>query len=87
MTLVEQEILAEVRKLDTGRQQQVLDYIRSLERPHGEPGWRFLERTRDVHIDSSDLEAMRQAIVENCERDGLSLKTTSGLRPLPNNMP
>lgn len=68
MTLVEQRIFDEVRKLDSGQQQQVLAYIRSLERPRGEPGWQFLERTRDIHINPADLETMRQAIEEHCEK-------------------
>jgi len=67
MTL-EQEILEVVRRLNTQQQREALEYLRDLEQPKGEPGWLFIERTRDIHIEPDDLKAMADAIEEDCER-------------------
>jgi hypothetical protein len=68
MTQVEQEIIRIVRQLDPARQQQVLDFIHRLERPRGIPGEELVARARQVSFDPADLETMRQAIEEECER-------------------
>lgn len=69
-TLVEQQILAYLRRLNADQRQQVLNYVRSLppQRPEGIPGRVFIERTRHIQISSDDLSAMQQAIEEECER-------------------
>jgi hypothetical protein len=65
---LEQQILEQFRNLDSDQQQQVLDFIHHLKRhPPGEPGWLFLERTRDIYIPDEDLEAIKRAIEEDCE--------------------
>jgi hypothetical protein len=64
----EEELIERVRRLDAEKQRKVLDYVRDLERPKGESGRVFLERTQHVHIDPDDLKLMEQAIEEWCER-------------------
>jgi hypothetical protein len=36
--------------------------------PKGISGREYLERTKDIHISPDDLELLRQAIEEECER-------------------
>lgn len=71
MTL-EQEILTEVKKLNTDMQRHLLEIVRGLTNTSsqsiGEPGWLFLERTRHIHIPTEDLAEMAQIIEEECER-------------------
>ncbi len=67
MTVVEQKILDEIRKLDTGQQQQVLAYIRRLERPRGEPGWQLVKHAREINFPPEDLAEIAEAI-KDCER-------------------
>jgi hypothetical protein len=63
-----QEILEQLDRLDTEQQRQVLAFMRSLSTPQGIPGWLFIERTKNLRIDLADLEIMKQAIEEDCER-------------------
>ncbi len=63
-----QEILEQLDRLNADQQRQVLEFARGLQRPVGEPGWMFIERTRDIWIDPADLEVMKQVIEEECER-------------------
>jgi len=69
---IEQEILAAVQKLDRDMQQHILEIVRGLVQPksvvQGEPGWLFIERTRDIHIEPEDLQLMEQAIEEDRAR-------------------
>lgn len=64
----EREILDALHKLNVDQQRRVLEFAQGLTRPKGEPGWLFLERTRDIHIEPDDLKAMEQAIEEACEQ-------------------
>lgn len=67
MTL-EQEILEIVQRMTPEQQRRALEYARSLSRPRGISGKEFIARTRDISISADDLEAMKQAIEEDCER-------------------
>lgn len=63
----EDEILASIRLLDEAGQRRVLEFIRGLSRPKGEPGWKIVQHARKINISSKDLDEMRQAIEEACE--------------------
>jgi len=65
---VEQQIVDEVRKLNKEQQRRVLDFMHALIRPPTISGREFLERTRNIRIDPSDLEIMSQAADEDCEQ-------------------
>lgn len=67
ITHVEQAILDEVRKLKPDQQQQVLDFIRRLELPRGEPGWRLIQDAREIDFPADDLAEIAEAI-EDCEK-------------------
>jgi hypothetical protein len=67
MTTKEQ-IIQQLDTLNENQQREILDTItRVKNRPRGEPGWLFLERTKDIHIDPEDLRLMEQAIEEEFE--------------------
>lgn len=68
MAAMEQELLEQFKKLDTARQQQVLDFVHRLAQPQGEPGRAFIERTKDIVISPEDLEIMRRVAEEDEER-------------------
>ena len=68
MAAIEQELLEQIRKLDTEQQKQVLDFVRQLNRPQGELGKDFLERTSKIHISKEDLEEMKRVAEEDEER-------------------
>ena len=63
----EDEIIERVRKLDSEKQRKVLDYVRDLEQPKGEPGWKLAEHARSLGFSHEDLEEMKRAIEEDCE--------------------
>ncbi len=67
MTLT-QQIIERVNRLDADQQQKVLEFVRELERPRGEPGRLLIERTRHIQIAPEDLEEMARAIEEQCEQ-------------------
>lgn len=67
MTL-EQEILEQISRLTGQQKQRVLDFVRTLNRPSGESGHLFIERTKHVHIDPAELYEITQAIEEGCEQ-------------------
>jgi hypothetical protein len=68
MAAIEQELFEQIRKLDTDQKKQVLDFVRGLNRPKGEMGKDFLERTRDIEISKEDLQIMKQVAEEDEER-------------------
>jgi hypothetical protein len=55
-----------VERLPSADKIRVLEYARSLERPKGVPGRDLLDLAGT--IDPEDLEIMKQAIEEGCER-------------------
>jgi len=68
MAALEQELLEQFNKLDTTQQQQVLDFVRRLVHPKGEPGKDFIERTSQIHFPKEDLEEIKWYIEEYEER-------------------
>ncbi|MBI1258233.1 MAG: hypothetical protein GC204_12240 [Chloroflexi bacterium] len=67
MTTKEQ-IIERIDELNEDQQREILETIdRIKNRPKGEPGWLFLERTKAIHIDPEDLKLMEQAIEEEFE--------------------
>lgn len=67
-TTYEQQIIEQIRDMSDEQQRQVLEFTRTLKRPKGISGKEFLERTKDIHIDSEDLKRMQEAIEEAFER-------------------
>lgn len=68
MAAIEQEIIERVRKLDTEKQQRVLEFVRSLVLPQGISGEDLVARAHKINFDPVDLEEMKRAIEEGCER-------------------
>ena len=68
MAAIEQEILERVSKLDAQQQQRVLEFVRSLGLPQGIPADDFVARALNLNFDPTDLEQMKQAIEDGCER-------------------
>lgn len=68
MAAIEQEIIEQISKLDSEKQKRVLEFIRSLGLPKGISGEDLIARAHQVNFDSVDLEEMKQAIEESCER-------------------
>lgn len=67
--LVEKEIFARLNKLPPEKQQQVLNFIRSVSSPAGVAGKTLLKFAGT--IESGDLSLMTQAIEEGCEQVNL----------------
>jgi hypothetical protein len=69
---VTQEIIDRVAKLPLGEQQRVLDFVKALAmtQPQGVPGSTWHQFIGS--IDKDDLELMKKAIDEECERIDLS---------------
>ena len=65
---LEQEIVEGVHRMPLEMQRKLLEYARSLKPVQGISGKTFIERTRDISIPLSELEAMKQAIEEDSER-------------------
>jgi hypothetical protein len=61
-------ILEQLDRLDADKQRQVLEFARGLARPKGEPGWQLVQHAREIQFPHEDLEEMRLAIEEECER-------------------
>lgn len=68
MAAIEQEIIERIRKLNPAQQQKVLAFVHELEKPKGELGRDFIERTKDIVISPEDLEIMRRVAEEDEER-------------------
>lgn len=67
--VIKQQILDELRRLDADKQRRVLDFARELseaDRPRGVPA-KELSRFAGL-IPKEDLEEMKRAIEEDCER-------------------
>lgn len=65
---IKEQIIAQLDRLTPEQQQRVLDYTQAITRPPGETGQNFLDATRDIHISTADLDTMKAAIEEACER-------------------
>lgn len=62
------QILEQIDDLNEDQQREILDAVlRVKNRPKGEPGRLFLERTKDIRFDPEELMLMEQAIEEACE--------------------
>ena len=68
MAAVEQEIIERISKLDAEKKSRVLEFVRSLSLPQGIPGEDLIARAHQVNFEPADLEDMKQAIEEGCER-------------------
>ena len=69
---LKQQILDELDRLDSEQQKRVLDYAHELavRHPRGVPGKKLLMFS--AAFDPSDLDAMRRAIEDGCERVDLN---------------
>ncbi|MEO8395998.1 MAG: hypothetical protein ABI700_23585 [Chloroflexota bacterium] len=66
-----ERIIEVISNLDENRLREILETALAVKnRPQGEPGWLFLERTKNIHIDPEDLKLMAQAIEEEFETIG-----------------
>ncbi len=63
-----QEILELLDRLNTEQQRQVLEFVRDVQRPSGEPGPLLVRHAREIRFPHEDLEEMKRAIEEECER-------------------
>jgi hypothetical protein len=63
----EQEIIELVRTLSDDQKLATLDYLRSLKRPHGEPGWKIVQHIHELGFDIESLDEMERAIEEAFE--------------------
>ncbi len=68
MAAIEQELLEQLKKLDTDQKKQVLAFVHRLTQPQGEPGRDFIERTSHIHFPKEDLEEIERYIEEYEER-------------------
>ncbi len=68
MAAIEQEIIERISKLDAEKQKRVLEFVRSLGLPQGISGEDLIARAHQVNFDPVDLEEMKHAIEEGCER-------------------
>lgn len=71
--VIKEAILEQLDRLDSKKQQQVLDFARALaveeQEPRGVPGTVLLEFFQSLDpIDPQDLRMMEEAIEEGCER-------------------
>ncbi len=62
-----QEILEQVHKLDADKQRRVLEFVRSLTHPRGEPGSKLIADIRRLNFSPEDVAEMAEAI-KDCER-------------------
>lgn len=65
---LEQEIMDVVRKLNIEQQQAVLEQVRRLVEPKGEPGWQIVQDARGIGFTSEDLAEMEKAVEQWCEQ-------------------
>lgn len=68
MAAIEQEIIERVSQMDIEKQKRVLEFVRSLGHPQGIPGEDLVARAHQINFDPADLEEMKRAIEEGCER-------------------
>jgi hypothetical protein len=61
------ELLSMLEKMSETQQRELLAQLRPSEKPIGEPGWLFVERTRHIHLPTEDAEDMLRVIEEGCE--------------------
>ncbi|HVU10961.1 MAG TPA: hypothetical protein VHD90_06770 [Phototrophicaceae bacterium] len=67
MTTKEQ-IINHIDDLNENQLREVLNAVlRVKNQPKGEPGWLFLEQTKDIRISPEDIKLMEQAIKEEFE--------------------
>ncbi len=59
-----QKILEQVHKLDADQQRRVLEFVRSLPRPRGEPGSSLIADIRRLNFSPADVAEMAEAIGE-----------------------
>jgi hypothetical protein len=64
VTINEHDLLEKWRKLEPNDQQIVIDLMRRLSRPIGEPGDRLLQHAREINFPKEDLAEMAAAIAE-----------------------
>ncbi len=62
------EIMEVVHNMSPEMKRKTLEYVRSVKPIQGISGKTFIERTRDINIPPDELELMKQAIEEDCER-------------------
>jgi hypothetical protein len=65
---IEQELIEQIRRLNVEQQKRVLNFVREFNRPKGELGKDFLERTSKIHFPKEDLEEIARYIEEDEER-------------------
>jgi mRNA-degrading endonuclease RelE of RelBE toxin-antitoxin system len=63
-----QEILEQLDSLSTEQQRQVLEFVREVQRPSGEPGPSLVQHAREIRFPHEDLEEMKRVIEEEFER-------------------
>lgn len=64
-----EEIIERLDELNEDQQREILDAIfRVQNRPKGEPGWLFLERTKNIRFDDDMIKAI-EAEFENIDDD------------------
>ena len=68
MAAIEQELIEQIRRLDTEQKKRVLEFVRQLDRPKGELGTDFIARTRAIKFPKEDLEEIARIIEEDEER-------------------
>jgi hypothetical protein len=70
MIALREQLLDEFDKLPPEKQQQVLQFTRSLSStlPPGTPGEVLIELAHELNFSSDDLAQMEAAIEEDCER-------------------
>jgi hypothetical protein len=64
MAAIEQELLAQIQKLNPQQQKQVLDFVHKLRQPVGEPIERLLARVEAINFPKEDLDEMARIIEE-----------------------
>ncbi len=68
MAAIEEEIIQRITHLSAEKQRRVLDFVRDLDAPQGIRGEDFIALAHELNFDPADLEEMRLAIEEGCER-------------------
>ena len=61
--LIERELLEVVQSLTDAQKQTVLQYARTIDKPVGTPGWKFVKMARELHFDPEDV-AQMEAVIE-----------------------
>lgn len=64
-----EEIIERLDELNEDQQREILRTIETLKsRPKGEPGWLFLERTKNIRFDDDMIKAIEEAF-DNIDDD------------------